>query len=371
MASYEDFMPLDERKALRAELAAGDDYPFMLALPKVELHLHIEGTLVADLRWRIAQRNNLTLINPRTNQPYENVDQLAANYETFTFFESYYEGFKVLLTKQDYFDLAMNYFERAAAMNVRYVEVFFDPQGHTQRGVSWETFMSGFKEASKKAEKELGVMSAWIMCILRDESPESAMEHYEAALNYRDMIIALGLDSVSYKLPPLLFENVWSRARADGYFKLTAHCDSGAKEDIYQHIRETACQMGGYGADRIDHGFDAADDPALIEIIKERGLGLTLCPCAYLRHYPVEAVYSKIAMLYKEGVKFSIGSDDPAYMDDNWQVNNMLLAKHKCGLSDEDMVVVCKNAVDMCWSTMEVKKAILEEIDQVWEKYRK
>jgi adenosine deaminase len=371
MGSYEEFTPIKERKAIRDELLASDDYPFIQELPKVELHLHIEGTLVPELRWKFAERNNLTLTSPRTGQTYASLEHLKSEVETFTFFEAYYDGFNVLLTKQDYFDLAMNYFERAAAMNVRYVEIFFDPQGHTNRGVSWETFMSGFKEAATKAEQELNVKAKWIMCILRDWSAESAMQHYEAALDYRDMIVGLGLDSDSYKLPPSLFEAVWSRARADGFFKLTAHCDDGAKEDVHEHIRETVCSMGGSGADRIDHGINAADKPELIEMIKRRGLGLTLCPCAYLRHQPAEPMYRKIALLYKAGVKCMIGSDDPAYMDDNWQVNNMLLVKAKCGFSNEDMTNLARNAVDMCWGPPELKKAIYQEIDQVWEKYKK
>ncbi|KIW35454.1 adenosine deaminase [Cladophialophora immunda] len=360
-----------ERRALRDELLAGEDYPFIQALPKVELHLHIEGTLVPELRWKFAQRNKLQLKSPRTGQTYESIEHLKSEVDTFTFFEAYYDGFKVLLTTEDYFELAMNYFERAAAMNVRYVEVFFDPQGHTARGVSWETFMSGFKQASEKAEKVLNVKSTWIMCILRDLSPESAMEHYEAALDYRDMIVGLGLDSESYKLPPSLFENVWSRARADGFFKLTAHCDDGAKEDVGEHIREAVCCMGGSGADRIDHGTSAADDPELIEMIKQRGLGLTLCPCAYLRYYTSESTFGKISLLHEAGVKFMIGSDDPAYMDNSWQLSNMLLVKHKCGFSNEDMVQLVKNGVDMCWGPAELKTAILEEIDQVWHSYSK
>ncbi|EXJ80553.1 adenosine deaminase [Capronia coronata CBS 617.96] len=367
MGSYEDHTPMDERKRIRDELLASEYYPFVVALPKVELHLHIEGTLVPELRWEFAQRNGLTLKSPRTGQVYRDLEHLRSEVETFSFFEAYYDGFDVLHTTQDYYDLAMNYFRRASAMNVRYVEVFFDPQGHTRRGVGWDTFMTGFQQASERAEKELNVKSKWIMCILRDMSPESAMEHYEAALNYRDMIVGLGLDSESYKLPPSLFENVWSRARADGFFKLTAHCDDGAKEDVHDHIREACCSMGGTGADRIDHGINTADVPELIELVKSRNLGLTLCPCAYLRHQPAEPMYAKIRLLYDQGVKIMIGSDDPAYMDDNWQVNNMLLVQSRCGFSDHDMVKLAKNAVDMSWAPEPVKEAIVEEIDSVFQ----
>lgn len=229
--------------------------------------------------------------------------------------------------------------------------------------------MRGFERASAHAEKELNVRSKWIMCILRDMDPDSAMEHYEAALKYRHMIVGLGLDSDSYKRPPSLFENVWSRARADGFFKLTAHCDDGAREDVHEHIREACCSMGGTGADRIDHGIDAANSPELLELIKQRDLGLTLCPCAYLRHGPAEPIFAKIKTLYHTGVKFMIGSDDPAYMDDNWQVHNMLWVQSRCGFDHEDMAKLARNAVDMCWASPEVKETILKEIDQVLRGY--
>lgn len=167
----EKAIPLEERLALRQELLDTNDR-FVIELPKVELHVHIEGTLTPDLRWKLAQRNGQTLKLERTGTVYTSIEQLKESYniieprpgngidnaeESFTFFEAYYGGFEVLVTEKDFFDLAMHYFERVASMNVRYCEPFFDPQGHTRRGVSWDTMMGGFRAAQKKAERTLAV----------------------------------------------------------------------------------------------------------------------------------------------------------------------------------------------------------------------
>jgi adenosine deaminase len=199
--------------------------------------------------------------------------------------------------------------------------------------------------------------------MLRDMSAESAMEHYEAALPYRDMIVGIGLDSDEYLRPPSLFEAVFARARADG-FHLTCHCDVG-QYDTHENIRQVASTVGGTGAERIDHGLNAAQKPELINLIREKGLGMTICPWAYFRHEPVDEIFPRIRTLYEAGLKITIASDDPAYMEDCWILHNMLLTKSRCGFSDMDMAKLVENAVDMCWAPEELKKSILEEIEKV------
>ncbi|OBS28439.1 hypothetical protein FPOA_02377 [Fusarium poae] len=374
-------MSLDERLSLRQELLDAE-HEFILDLPKVELHVHIEGTLTPELRWNLAKRNNQTLKLERTGTVYHSLEQLRESYnliqprpghridnaeESFTFFEAYYGGFEVLVTEQDFYDLAMNYFERATAMNVRYCEPFFDPQGHTRRGVAFHTIMDGFHRAQKEAEARLNLKSKWIMCFLRDMSVQSAMETYESVLPYKDIVIGIGLDSDENDRPPLMFAEVYSRARKDG-FRITAHCDVGQK-DTHRNIRQVVSDLGSTGADRIDHGLNAAQEPELIRTIKERGIGMTITPWGYLRHEPVDEIFPRIRTLFDAGIPLAIASDDPAYMEDCWILHDMLLVKKMCQFSVEEMVRLARDSVDMCWADEAVKSAIRQELDAVLAKH--
>lgn len=202
---------------------------------------------------------------------------------------------------------------------------------------------------------------------MRDLSPESAMEHYKAALPYRDTIVGIGLDSNETDRPPSLFDEVFTLARQDG-FKLTMHCDMDSK-NTHEHIRQAASVIAGTGLDRIDHGLNAAEDPSLISLIMKRDVGMTICPWSYLRHATYVELGPKIRALYDAGIKISINSDDPAFMEDCWVLHNLLLVKHLCGFDDGDVAVLARNAVDICWAAPEVKKEILREIDTVYERF--
>jgi adenosine deaminase len=198
------------------------------------------------------------------------------------------------------------------------------------------------------------------MCFLRDESPESAMEHYDAALKYRDMIVGVGLDSNEVDRAPSLFDEIFVRARNDG-FRLTAHCDVGKSYPL-EHIHQVVSSIAGTGADRIDHGLNAAGDSELMNLIKEKELGMTICPWSYIRHQPMDEVFQRIRALFDAGIRITIASDDPAFMEDTWVLENLLVVKKYCGFTSSEMQRLAENAIKICWASEEAKKHMLQEL---------
>jgi adenosine deaminase len=199
------------------------------------------------------------------------------------------------------------------------------------------------------------------MCFLRDMPPESAMVHYEAALPYKDMIVGIGLDSNEYNRPPSIFEPLYLRARADG-FRLTCHCDVTQK-DTHEHIRQVTECVGGTGADRLDHGLDATESPKLVALIREKGMGVTLCPWAYVRHHKEEDLFAYVRTLFDAGIKINVSSDSPAYVESNWITQNLALLRMRAGFTDEEIARLERDSIDMCWAGKDVKREILEEVE--------
>ncbi|KAI3391584.1 hypothetical protein diail_7076 [Diaporthe ilicicola] len=227
--------------------------------------------------------------------------------------------------------------------------------------------MDGFLSAQERAEKDLGVRSAWIMCFLRDEPVQSAMEHYVAALDYRHMIVGVGLDSNEDQRPPVLFEEVFDRARKDG-FRLTAHCDVGRAYPV-ENCRQVVHSIGKTGADRIDHGLNTVESGDLMESLRLRGMGMTICPWSYIRHQPMDEVFERIRTLFDAGVRFSIASDDPAFMEDTWIHENLLVVRRFCNFTDGDIIRLAENAIYTCWASDEIKQGITAKLDALRERY--
>lgn len=186
------------------------------------------------------------------------------------------------------------------------------------------------------------------------------MEHYIAALDYRDMIIGIGLDSNEVDRPPVLFEEVFARARSDG-FRLTAHCDVGKTYPL-EHIRQVVSVIGHDGAERIDHGLNAVESPELMKLIHDRSIGMTICPWSYIRHQPMDEVFDRIRALFDAGIKIAIASDDPAFMEDTWILENLLVVKKFCHFTSEEIRRLANDAIEMCWAPEQVKEDLLDEL---------
>ena len=311
---------------------------FIAKMPKAELHVHLEGTLEPGHIFQLAQRNNIEL-------QYETPEQIIAAYDFHdlpSFLAIYYAAMNVLQTEQDFYELTYQYLKKAAADNVIYVEPFFDPQAHTSRGVAFETIVNGIHQAQVDAAVQLGVESNLIMCFLRDMSAESAMEHLEMSLLFKDRIIGVGLDSDEKDNPPVKFAEVFAKARAEGY-KLTMHCDVNQK-DILGHIREC---LDLIQVDRIDHGVNCLEDESLIQDIVDRGLGLTVCPVS--NRFVVQSLTSsEIKTMLSRGIKATVNSDDPAYFRAYMNDNFIALAKEG-DFSRAEIVQLSRNAFDIAW----------------------
>lgn len=325
---------------------------FIEGLPKAELHLHIEGTLEPQLKFDLAARNGLEL-------PYDTVEEVVAAYDfdsLASFLVGYYEGMGVLLEEEDFYDLGMAYFRRAAAENLLYAEVFFDPQGHTSRGVPFAHVIEGLDRARRDAARELGVDAQLIMCFLRDMSAESAMETLEQAEPYRDLIVGVGLDSDERDNPPAKFAEVYGRAREQGY-RLTMHCDVD-QPDITEHIRQALFDIG---VERIDHGVNVLDDERLMQEVIDRDMGLTICPVS--NTYVVQdSKAAQLKAMLDKGIKATVNSDDPAYFL-AYVTENLKTAQRDGQLTREEVVQLARNAFTISWAPEEAKQGYLRRLD--------
>ncbi|MFC7374844.1 adenosine deaminase [Brachybacterium sp. GCM10030267] len=329
------------------------DREFVTALPKAELHLHIEGTLEPELKLELARRNGVDI-------GQDTVEDVRATYD-FTdltsFLAVYYPAMEVLVTEQDFHDLALAYLERAAADGVVRAEIFFDPQAHTSRGVPFSTVVDGLWSAVQEAPS-LGVDAALIMCFLRDMSAESARETLEASLPYRDRIVGVGLDSDERGNPPEKFAAVFAAAKEAGY-RLTMHCDVD-QDDAIGHI---ATVMDEIGVERIDHGSNILEDPALVAEAKQRGIGFTCCPLS--NSFVTEQMKgAEITELLRSGLKVSIASDDPSYFG-GYVADNILALAEAQQLTREEVVTLARNSLEISWAGDEATQGWLRRLDEV------
>ncbi len=327
---------------------------FIATLPKVELHLHLEGTLEPELAFEFAERNGVCL-------PYADVAAMRAAYE-FTdlqsFLDLYYAACDVLVTREDFRDLTFAYLRRAAADNVLHVEPFFDPQTHTARGVSFDTVIGGILDGLAQGERELGITSGLILSFLRDLSAESANETLESAKPWLDRLVGVGLDSAEIGNPPEKFADVYVRAGALG-LRRVAHAGEEAGADL------VARTLDVLHVDRIDHGVRSAEDPLLVARLAEERVPLTVCPLSNTRLRVIPAMEaSTLKKLLDAGVVVTVNSDDPAYFG-GYIGENFRAATAGLGLTRTDLVTLTENAIEASFADEERKRELLRELRAV------
>lgn len=331
---------------------------FLTGLPKAELHLHVEGTLEPDLKLRLAQRNGIDI-------GQHTVEEVQATYQFHdlaSFLAVYYPAMNVLVTEQDFYDLADAYFAKAATQGVRRVEMFFDPQAHTSRGIDFATVIDGYSRAAYDAEQRHGIDAELIMCFLRDHSVESARDTLEQALPHRHKLLGVGLDSDERGNPPEKFAAVFARARENG-LKLTMHCDID-QDNTVEHIRQV---IDDIQVDRIDHGTNIVEDPALVKKVRDAGLGLTCCPMS--NSFVTDDMKAhEILNLLHEGVKVTVNSDDPAYFG-GYIADNYSAFARATGASSSDMVDLARHSFEVSWVSAEKKEEYIAELTAYVDSY--
>jgi len=322
-------------------------------LPKCELHIHIEGSLEPELMFALARRNGIKL-------PYASVDAVRQAYQfrqLQDFLDIYYRGMSVLLTEQDFYDLARAYLKRARDDNVRHVEMFFDPQGHTARGIAFSVVVGGLHRAIVDARRELGIQASLIMCFLRHLDEADAEKTLDRALAFKDKIVGVGLDSSEVGHPPSKFARVFRRAGDAGFF-LTAHA---GEEGPAAYVWE-ALDLLGVG--RIDHGNRSLDDDALVgRLVRER-MALTVCPLSNLRLRVVDDLsHHPLRRMMDKGLLVTINSDDPAYFG-GYVNENYRAISQALGLRRDEIAATVRNGIGASLMTAAEKADALAEVER-------
>nr|VFK63912.1 MAG: adenosine deaminase [Candidatus Kentron sp. UNK]VFK70751.1 MAG: adenosine deaminase [Candidatus Kentron sp. UNK] len=329
------------------------------ALPKAELHIHIEGSLEPDLMFSLAERNGIRL-------RFGSVEEARRAYafsDLQSFLDIYYEGANVLREEQDFYDLTWAYLERASAQRVRHAEIFFDPQTHTERGIVFETVFSGIWRALEDGRERLDISSHLILCFLRHLSVDAAMETLAQALPYRDRIIAVGLDSSETGHPPDKFKAIFERARSEGFLTVAHAGEEGPPEYIRQALDSLAVS-------RIDHGVRCTEDAALARRLAEEGIPLTVCPLSNvkLRVFDTMADHN-LKVLLDRGIRATINSDDPAYFG-GYINENYLAAQAALGLGAEDLYRLARNSFEASFLSPADKQRFIAELDACMASFR-
>ena len=324
---------------------------FIKKSPKTELHLHIEGTLEPELMLKLAKRNGIKI-------PYANVDEIKAAYNfnnLESFLKIFYQGSQVLVKEEDFFDLTWAYANKCKEDNVVHTEIFFDPQTHVERGINFDTVINGIYRALKKANKEFGLTSKIIMCILRHLDESSAIKIFDNALDHKDKIIGIGLDSSEVGHPPRKFKKLFQKAIEKGFLTVAHAGEEGPPEYIWEALNLLKVK-------RIDHGVQCIHDEKLVQKLKDDQIPLTVCPLSNVKL----CVFNKLEehnlkkMLDKK-LMVMINSDDPAYFG-GYVNKNLIDCQAALNLSMEEVKTLIINSFKSSFMKEEEKKEWISKL---------
>lgn len=343
-------------------------HAFLAALPKCEHHMHLEGSLAPSLLFKLADQNSIALPSPTEDPSFASATALLDRYTRFTslddFLHYYFIGMSVLIHANDFEVLAWEYFVRAKADGVVHAEVFFDPQAHTMRGISYTTVVEGFKNACERAEKELSISTKLILCFLRHLPVEAAEDTFAESKKDLEsgLLSGVGLDSSEKGFPPGPFREVYKMAKATGG-RLTAHA---GEEGPVEYIREALEKLD---VERIDHGIHLVDDLGLMQELAARKLLLTVCPLSNVRLRAVKEIKDlPIRTFLDNGVRFSLNSDDPTYFG-GYILDNYCAVQKAFSLTVKEWETIARAAIEGSWCEDSRKKVILEQLAEVVGKF--
>nr|WP_246335860.1 adenosine deaminase [Vibrio marinisediminis] len=325
---------------------------FIQQLPKVELHLHIEGSLEPEMMFELAQRNQIKL-------PFSTPEAIKAAYQFSnlqSFLDIYYQGANVLQHEQDFYDLTWAYMLRCHQDNVIHTEIFFDPQTHTERGIAFATVIDGIHRALEDAQQKLGISSRIIMCFLRHLDEESAFETLQQSLPHKDKIVGVGLDSSELGHPPEKFTRVFRQAREEGFLTVAHAGEEGPVSNIYNSVELLKVS-------RIDHGVRCSDDEKLVAELVQSQMPLTVCPLSNTKLKVFEKMEQhNIVELLREGVQVTINSDDPAYFG-GYMTDNFLAVAQSHTLTEDELAQFTRNAINATFISQAEKQALMNKLD--------
>src|SRR3990170_7885780 len=326
---------------------------YLRDIPKAELHMHLEGSLEPELMFEMARRNGVTL-------PYASVEAVRQAYvfeNLRSFLDIYYAGCRVLLHEQDFYDLTWAYRARVAPQGVRHAEVFFDPQTHTNRGLAFETVITGIRRALLDGQQRLGVSTKLILCFLRHLSAEAAMETLRQALPYKEWIVAVGLDSSEMGYPPELFRAVFDQALDEGFLAVAHAGEEGPPEYIWQALDLLKVS-------RIDHGVRCIEDPKLVKRLADEQVPLTVCPLSNVKLGVFRSMAEhNLKKLLDLGLCVTVNSDDPAYLG-GYIAENFQAAQAELNLSRDDIHLLARNSFQASFLSPEEKRGFIRELDE-------